>query len=80
MCMAYDAKSVALRTGTSTYSIPSCQGVDESCTGNGNCTAGSFDAGVKDARHDSRVRLARRGDLHGWLGAVICIGVDGAMS
>ena len=62
--MVYEAMSVALGTGTSMYSILLCQGVEEPCTGNGNCSAGSFGAAVKDARRDSRVRLARRGDLH----------------
>ena len=62
--MVYEEMSVALRTGTSMYSILFCQGVEGPCTGNGNCTAGSFGAAVKDARRDSRVRLARRGDLH----------------
>ena len=63
-CVAYDAMSVVLRTGTSTYSIPMGQGVDEPCTDTGNCTDGTFGAAVKDARRDSRVRLVLRDDLH----------------
>ena len=63
-CVAYDAMSVVLRTGTSMYSIPMGQGVDEPCTDIGNCTDGTFGAAVKDARRDSRMRLARRDDLH----------------
>ena len=67
-CMVNDVMSVVLRTGTDMYSIPMEQGVNEPCTVTGNCTDGPFGAAVKDARRDSRVRLARRDDLHrrGW--------------